>query len=65
VQSNECEGKFRWFSSSWEYPSEQDSEAAGEYRRPTEAEWEAIKRGECPWDDNEWKLTSTRRPVAD
>ena len=31
----------------------------GEFRRPTEAEWSAIKDGRCPWNDDEWKVSSS------
>lgn len=34
--------------------SEYDSEARGAFREPTEAEWESIRKGECPWEKIEW-----------
>lgn len=27
----------------------------GEFRPPTEEEWEAIRKGNCPWNPSEWK----------
>lgn len=33
-----------------------DAELIGKFRSPSEEEWAAIKRGECPWNDEEWKL---------
>lgn len=30
----------------------------GEFRRPTEEEWIAIREGRCPWNDEEWKVPS-------
>lgn len=49
------EGKYSYHSSSWEYYSEGfDSEPHGKFREPTEEEWKAIKRNECPWDPEDW-----------
>ncbi len=31
-----------------------ETEAVGDFRVPTDEEWEHIKRNECPWDANEW-----------
>lgn len=30
---------------------EYDSELRGRYRAPTDAEWQAIREGRCPWDE--------------
>lgn len=50
------EGKYVWFSGSWECPQDGSSEPEGKWRLPTATEWVAIQAGECPWDDNDWKL---------
>lgn len=35
-----------------------DCELQGELREPTEAEWDAIKAGNPPWDDQDYKLAT-------
>lgn len=34
-----------WTDYGWEH----DCGPEGEFRKPTDPEWEAIRRGECPW----------------
>jgi len=48
------EGRAEWFPGSWECPEDGSSELRGTWRRPTETEWAAIQRGECPWNDDAW-----------
>lgn len=43
------EGKYSWDSDGY-------SEPRGKFRRPTEEEWQAIREGRCPWNDEDWKL---------
>ena len=31
-----------------------DTYLRGKYREPTPEEWEAIKKGKCPWDPTRW-----------
>ena len=38
-----------------EWSGEYDTEALGEFRKPTDEEWENIKEGEEPWDPGEWR----------
>lgn len=33
-----------------------DGELRGKYRDPDETEWQAIMRGDCPWDPDAWLL---------
>lgn len=35
---------------------EYDAELDGDIREPSSAEWEAIRAGRCPWNDDDWKL---------
>ncbi len=53
------EGRGVWHPGSYECPNDGEVELVGTYRRPTEEEWRAIQRGECPWNDEEWKLEPT------
>lgn len=39
--------------------NEWDSWLDGTFRPPTDSEWDAIRRGECPWDDAEWRKPHT------
>lgn len=56
------EGKHRWSPGPWEYPQDGDVELIGKFRLPTKSEWEALLRGECPWDDALWKLPGHDAP---
>jgi hypothetical protein len=47
------EGTYIGTYDSWS--GEYDTEALGEFRKPTDEEWENIKDGEEPWDRDEWK----------
>lgn len=49
------EGKYLWHPGSYEYPQDGATEPNGRFRSPTLEEWEAIKAGECPWDDEDWR----------
>lgn len=31
-----------------------DTYLVGTFREPTEEEWQAIRKGKCPWSDEEW-----------
>lgn len=53
------EGKGVWYPGSYEYPNDGSMELVGSYRPPTDGEWAAIRKGECPWDDAEWKEQET------
>lgn len=33
-----------------------DTQPEGKWRAPTKVEWMAIKMGQCPWNDEDWKL---------
>lgn len=45
-------GKSFPYPGSWENPGEGGGvEMRGEFRDPTPGEWAAIRRGECPWDE--------------
>lgn len=39
-----------WEGWYWYFGDDGDSEARGEFRDPTDEEWEVIKAGGCPWD---------------
>ncbi len=54
------EGRYIWSSGSYEYPMDGSSDPVGNWRKPTEEEWQTIKDGDCPWDDEEWKLEKYR-----
>jgi hypothetical protein len=51
------EGKYTYYSGSYEYPNEVDSEASFAWRRPTTAEIESIAAGACPWNADDWLLS--------
>ena len=33
-----------------------DAEPKGEFRKPTDEEWAAIREGRSPWNDDDWKI---------
>ncbi len=49
------EGKLEGGRSGY-YGDDYDCELRGAFRDPTEEEWSAIRRGECPWSDEDWML---------
>lgn len=49
------EGFYKYYPGPPEYPTDGDSYLEGTFCQPTDEEWEFIKRGECPWDDKEWR----------
>jgi hypothetical protein len=49
------EGKGYWSPGNWEHPDEGEMELRGKFRQPTDEEWAAIRKGECPWNDDDWK----------
>jgi len=50
------EGKYVWHRGGWENPDDGDSEAVGTFRELTEAEWDSVKKNECPWNEDEYKV---------
>jgi hypothetical protein len=48
------EGETRWIPGGFECPQDGEIEADGNFRPPTDEEWAAIRKGECPWDFREW-----------
>lgn len=50
------EGRGIWYPGSYECPDDGSIELEGKYRKPTDEEWQAIREGCCPWNDEEWKL---------
>lgn len=42
------EGIGIWTPGPFEYPDDGDFELVGEFRKPTDEEWAAIRAGECP-----------------
>jgi hypothetical protein len=59
------EGTHLWSPGPWEYPQDGEIELIGKFRLPTKSEWEALLRGECPWDDALWKVPGYVEPAAD
>jgi hypothetical protein len=53
------EGHGVWHPGPYEYPDDGEIELVGTYRQPTAEEWKAIQKGECPWNDEEWKFEPT------
>jgi hypothetical protein len=51
------EGKYVWAPENLEHPDSDDSMPQGEWREPTEEEWQSIRNGVCPWDDEDWLLS--------
>ena len=49
------EGTSIWHPGGFECPDDGDIELVGKFRKPTDAEWTAIRCGCCPWDDEQWK----------
>jgi len=43
------EGDYTWVSEGWEHPDRGEFVAHGKFRRPTDAEWEAIREGRNPF----------------
>lgn len=55
------EGRYyTWESHSVDCGTDYDSELRGDFRRPTADEWLAIQKGECPWNDDDWKLPTPK-----
>lgn len=52
------EGRYAWSPGSYEYPDDGESNPVGEFRAPTDNEWQAIREGRCPWNPEDWKLSS-------
>ncbi len=51
------EGVYHYTESYGEYGGPGDgceAEPDGEFRKPTEEEWVAIREARCPWDENDW-----------
>lgn len=48
------EGKGVWQDGPWEHPQDGELILEGEFRVPTDEEWNAIRRNECPWNDDDW-----------
>ncbi len=48
------EGRGVWYDGPYEYPQDGENVLEGTFRRPTDEEWEAIRRSECPWNDDDW-----------
>lgn len=51
------EGISVWAGRIYSDPRDDDSELRGEFRSPTIDEWAAIMRGECPWNDADWRTS--------
>lgn len=52
-------GTYSWvpgYVEGYEAPGEGYMDCKGEFRRPTDDEWAAIKDGRCPWDNEDWKI---------
>jgi len=52
------EGVYRFIPeyTEWGQPEGGSTTPEGKFRAPTDAEWEAIREGRNPWDDQNWKL---------
>lgn len=46
------EGKYIWQPGSGEHPQDGEVYPGGTFRAPTDAEWEAIRAGRCPWAED-------------
>ena len=44
------------YSTTRDYWGEYDTEAVGDFRKPTDEEFELIKGEESPWDDSDWEV---------
>lgn len=49
------EGRYVWSRGSYECPEDGTSDPVGEFRAPTDAEWQAIREGHAPWNADDWK----------
>jgi hypothetical protein len=51
------EGVYEWSFTSFECPTDGEWNPKGSYREPTDEEWEALRRKECPWpcDDSSFE----------
>lgn len=50
------EGRYYAWETNDENGHDYDAELRGDIRKPTETELKAILDGECPWNDDDWKL---------
>lgn len=57
------EGRAHWSPGPWEHPEDGDVELVGTFRAPTEKEWEAIRRNECPWGEQSERLAVCAQEV--
>jgi hypothetical protein len=48
------DGRGVWYPGPYEYPQDGDMVLEGTFRPPTDEEWAAIHRNECPWNDDDW-----------
>jgi hypothetical protein len=55
------EGKSIWIPGPWECPQDGSTELHGDWREPTEEEWQSIRGGVCPWNDEDWLLPTCQR----
>lgn len=47
-------GKTKWEPGPYEYPDDGETILDGEFRDPTDQEWEHIRKGESPWNEADW-----------
>ncbi len=56
---SDCAGVYIWegvLRSYRDRDGDYDTELEGTLREPTAGEWRAIKKGRCPWNDQDFKL---------
>jgi hypothetical protein len=54
------EGVYIYIPEPWEC-----SEPKGQFRKPTDAEWVAIREGRCPWDEHKWMVENYEEIMAE
>lgn len=50
------EGTYVWSPGPFEHPNDGDMWPSGSFRDPTDDEWQAIRKGECPWNPDDWRV---------
>lgn len=54
------EGSYVWSPGGFEHPEDGEMDPVGTHRPPTEEEWACIRKGECPWNNADWRLPEYR-----
>ena len=59
------EGQYQWSPGGFEHPEDGDRWPSGTFRAPTDDEWIAIRKDECPWEEADWRVEGWVDPEPD